>query len=304
MISQHFYLVRRPGAERHVEAWSGYPLQFEGQRQFGWQDQMAADLKAALAQLAIAPGEALAGVYMSADQARCDVENRLFTNPGTSNFPRGLMTIRFERGVGPPPELPEPITQVNGHLYYYRYRAGGAWEWWEPGDVLARWRRVPRRLAEDGSARPTWLAMKHAAVAGQIDVSPVIMDDTTPFGIRVVVHATAQGPRSALAISENLVDGIVAAFHARPADVATVAEALGPRIMSASLRELEGLVAHECGPFFAAPPFVVHGPYVQISPCDERCHAGEIEIRPDGRSRLGEISGELFTVRRRMRCGT
>jgi hypothetical protein len=302
MSSQHFYLVRL-GAERHVEAWSGYPLQFEGQRQFSWQDQMAADLKAALAQLAIAPGEPLAGVYMSSDKARCDVENRLFTNPGTSNFPRGLTTIRFERGIGPPPELQEPITYVNGHLYYYRYCAGGAWESWEPGDVLARWRRVPRCLAEDGSARPAWLTIKHAAATGQIDVAPVTIDDTTPFGIRVVLHATARGPRSALAISENLVDGIVAAFHAPPTDSATVAAALGRRIMSASLRELEGLVAHECGPFFATSPFVIHGPYVQISPCDERCHAGEIQIRPDGRSRLGEISGELFTVRPRMRYG-
>ncbi len=63
-----------------VEAWSGYPLQFAGQRRFRWQDQMAADLRAALAGLRIAAGDVLAGEYLSTDPARCDVENRLFTN--------------------------------------------------------------------------------------------------------------------------------------------------------------------------------------------------------------------------------
>lgn len=301
MMSQSFYQVMRPGAGPDVDAWSGYPLQFEGQRQFKWQDQMAADLKAAFAELAIAPGQALAGVYKSTDEARCDTENRLFTNPGTSNFPQGITAIRFERGIGPPPDPPEPITRANGHLYYYRYRAGGAWEWWEPGDVLARWHRVPRRLAEDGSAKPTWLTMKYAAAKGKVAVSPGTMSNTTPFGIQIVVHATARGPRSALAISENLVDGIVAAFHAMPIDPATVAAGLGRRIMTVPPRDLKALLAHDCGPIFASSPFVVRGSHVQISPSDERCYAGEIEIRPDGRGRLGELSGELFTLRRTQR---
>lgn len=39
---------------------------------------------------------------------------------------------------------------------------------------------------------------------------------------------------------------------------------------------------------------------VQISPCDERCHAGEVTIRPDAQGQFPQISGELFTVRRVM----
>jgi len=71
-----------------VEAWSGYPLHFAGQRRFGWQDEMAADLRDALAGLAVSPGEVLSGMYLSTDESRCDVENRLFTIPGTAGFPR------------------------------------------------------------------------------------------------------------------------------------------------------------------------------------------------------------------------
>jgi hypothetical protein len=53
------------------------------QRRFKWQDQMAVELKAALAGLAVGAGDVLAGDYLSTDGAPCDAENRLFTNPGT-----------------------------------------------------------------------------------------------------------------------------------------------------------------------------------------------------------------------------
>src|SRR5262245_51391067 len=92
-----------------VQAWSTYPLQFAGQRRFEWQDQMAAGLRDALAGLAVAAGDVLAGEYLSTDQSRCDAENRLFTNPGASCFPDGVSSIRFERGVGPPPLPPVPV---------------------------------------------------------------------------------------------------------------------------------------------------------------------------------------------------
>jgi hypothetical protein len=64
----------------------------------------------------------LAGRYLSTDDARGDVENRLFTNPGTASFPEGLAAIRFERGVGPLPPPPVPVVRIAGHLHYYGYR--------------------------------------------------------------------------------------------------------------------------------------------------------------------------------------
>jgi hypothetical protein len=37
--------------------------------------------------------------------------------------------------------------------------------------------------------------------------------------------------------------------------------------------------------------------YVQVSPCDERCLAGEVTITKDSNSGVVEISGELFRLR-------
>ena len=96
------------------------PFQFEGQRRFAWQDAMAAELKAALAAITVSPGQSLAGTYTTTDPAQCDTENRLFTNPGASTFPKGITSICFERGIGEPPEPPTPISLSTGYLHYYR----------------------------------------------------------------------------------------------------------------------------------------------------------------------------------------
>lgn len=235
---------------------------------------MAADMRTALTGLRVAAGDLLAGEYLSTDTSRCDVENRLFTNPGASCFPKGVTTIRFERGVGPPPDPPTPVAHVGGHLYYYRYHVGGTWHWWEPATPLACWRRVTRHLADDGSCRPVWLAMKQAA--GQIEMSGSALDDGAPFGVRITVHATSRGPRSATAISEPLIDGTIAAFRtgASAAAAARVAAALAPHMPSVEAAALQALAAMSSpGPLFTTPPFVIKNSYVQISPCDERCHA-------------------------------
>jgi hypothetical protein len=66
-----------------------------------------------------------------------------------------------------------------------------------------------------------------------------------------------------------------------------------------SQTELEELVAADPPrPLSSASPFIVKGTYIQISPCDERCYAGDVEIRPDARGRRVELSGELFALRR------
>lgn len=303
MEDLHPYRVRASGhPSEPVEMWSGYPLQFGGQRRFGWQDQMAADLQAALAGLAASPGDVLSGTYLSTDTSRCDVENRLFTNSGTSVFPNTVRSIRFERGLGPPPEPPAPVGRVGGPLHYYRYCLGGTWQWWEPAALLARWHRVTHRVADDGSCRPVWLAMKLAAAAGQVEVLGPAPDDTTPFGVRIIVHATSRGPRQAVTVSESLVDGTIAAFHVGVSadDAAAAAAALAPRLLGMRKTEIAALAAMSSpGPLFAASPFVIKGSYVQINPCDERCQVGQVTVRPDAQGQFAQISGELFTLRRR-----
>lgn len=302
MDHQHPYLVLGPDGTGQVEAWSGYPLQFGGQRRFAWQDQMAVDLRRALAGLAVAPGDVLAGTYLSTDLARCDVENRLFTNLGASSFPKGLASIRFEHGIGLPPTAPVPVARVAGHLHYYRYHLGGMWESWEPAGLLARWCRVPRRLADDGSCRSVWLAMRLAAAAGQVEVFVPGFDDSALFGIRVIIHAASRGPRQPTAVSETTVDGIIAAFHAGlghgPA-AAKVAAVLAPRLPGMTVPDIEALAAASGpGPLFASPAVTVKGSYVQISPSDERCNIGEVTIQRDAHGLFPQISGELFALRK------
>jgi hypothetical protein len=295
------YYVAGPDDSGKIEAWSGYPLQFGGQRRFEWQDAMAAELRQAIGRLPPAPAAVLTGRCLSTDRSRCDVENRLFTNVGASSFPRGLAAIRFERGTGPVPPPPAPVASVTGHLYYYSYRLGGVWQSWEPAGLLARWHRVTRGIADDGSCRPVWLAMKTAA-AGQIEVLAPAPPASAEFGVRVVIHATSRGPRQPAVVSETVVDGIIAAFHVGlghgPA-AAAVAAAMAPRLPGMAKTDIEALAAGSTpGPLFSPSAFTVKGTYVQISPCDERCQAGEVTIRPDAEGQYPQISGEIFLLRR------
>ncbi len=296
-----YFCVAGADGSGQVEAWSGYPLQFGGQRRFGWQEAMAAELRQALTALPAGPGSVLGARYLSTDLARCDVENRLFTNMGASSFPKNLAAIRFERGTGPLPPPPVPVALAEGHLYYYSYRLGGTWQSWEPAQALARWRRVTRSAIDDGSCRPVWLAMKTAAAAGQVEVLAPGPVPEADFGVRVVIHATPRGPRHAPAVSETVIDGVISAFHAGlgpgPA-AAAVAAALAPRYTVTTESEIEAHAASSVpGPLFTSPAFVVKGNYVQISPCDERCKVGEVVIRPDADGQHVQLSGELFALR-------
>jgi len=285
-----------------VEAWSGYPLQFGGMRRHGWQNELAAELGRALAAMSFRTGESLAGTYTTTDAGACDAENRSFTNPGASCFPRNVASIRFERGCGPVPVPPVPIDLVAGHLHYYRYCATSDFLTWERDLVLARWERVPRAVTADGSARPMWLALRRAVVNGKVERTAPALADGAPFGVRIMVHATAYGPRSAPAISEAFVDGVIAAFHSSAPNARAVAQALAPKLPGISPDELEQLAGLDwTGALFPGSPFIVKGSFVQLSPCDKRCLAGEVTITPDARGRHVETSGELFTLRPRVR---
>lgn len=295
------YIVAPPTTDHAgVEAWAGYPLQFEGMRRFRWQDEMAVELKAALALLPLVPGQCLAGTYMTTDPAKCDVENRLFTNPGAASFPKGITSTRFERGTGTLPDAPVAITRFAGHVHYYRYRASGEFEYWELHEPIARWERVPRALAGDGSCRPVWFALREAAAAGKVEVFATPGDDQL-LGIRLMVHATKLGPRSAPVISETFVDGALAAFHGVPPDPRLVSESVARKLAGSTVDHVEQLVSLEWpGNFFPRSPFNVTSTYVQVSPDDERLLAGEVSITPDAQGPHVEITGELFTLRHRL----
>ncbi|HET9895667.1 MAG TPA: hypothetical protein VFQ44_12130 [Streptosporangiaceae bacterium] len=301
MYPQPTYRITEPTSDcMQVQAWSSYPLQFGGQRKYPWQDQMAVELRSALVRLTVSGTSVIAGDYLSTDPARCDVENQLFTNLGTSCFPAAVQSIRFERGTGPPPPVPAPITAVGRHLYYYRYHSRADWQWWQPDTILARWHRITRSLPDDGSARPVWLAMKLAIATGEIDPVGPALPAGTPFGIRITVHAAPRGPHRVATISESVIDGTIAAFHQAPGapEAVTVAAALARKIPSMTAADLEALVTkNPPTPLFPRHPFIVRGPYIQISPDDEHCIAGQVTITHDTSSQHSQLSGEIFTLR-------
>ena len=135
------YVVK--SSDRVVEVWSTYQIQFSGMRRFSWQDQLVGDMRSALAGMHLEPDEALSGVYSVSEPVRCDIENRLFTNPGTSTFPRGTTSIRWERGPEMPPP-PDGLAEVVG----LRPRRGR-----RRADSSCLEVR-PRRAARERSSRP------------------------------------------------------------------------------------------------------------------------------------------------------
>jgi hypothetical protein len=277
-----------------VQVWAGYQIQFQGERRYPWQDELVRELKVALAAMRLAPGDPLSGIYASSGGALCDVENRLFTNPGAATFPAATMAIRWERGFDVPP-APRPMAA----LHYYRYCPDTGFRVWQRDRTLARWSAVPRRIADDGSARPMWLALRTALLNGAVDVLQPPVDTSTRFGLRIEVRAPARGPRSAPAVSEALVDGALCALHAGAAekDATAVATALATKLPGVDPAALVELVTQR-PVVLPGSPFRAVGSGVQLSPCDERCDAGEVSITRDFSLGVVETSGELFTLRR------
>lgn len=276
--------------------WSGYRIQFDGQERHEWQKVLKAELKEALSRLAMPVDAPFAGYYDTTDPRITDTENSLFTNLPES-MPSGVTLLSFERGTTTPPAPRVPIDLIGGHLHYYRYQVGAKWTKWEPDETLARWDRLPRRLPDDGSARPVWFALRDANADRLVSISGDGLEPRTNFGLRLTVHATNRGPRNAISYSEKLVDGTIAAFHSdRYSDV--LLSVLAPKLPGVTDEELRRALDHLVGPLFATPA-IIHTKtgFIQISPADERCSLGELTIRQDSTSQWPELSGELFTVR-------
>jgi hypothetical protein len=293
MLFMDPFAIRAAGTT--VEVWSGYRIQFGGEERHAWQKVLKAELKQVLTSLAIPVSAPFAGYYDTTNPAVSDTENSLFTNLRES-MPRAVTSLRFEHGTATPPPPPIPIDLVGGHLHYYRYEVGGRWTNWEPDRTLARWDRIPRRLAGDGSARPAWFAVRDANARGLISLSEHNLDPSANFGIRLTVHATKLGPRNAISCSEELIDGTIAAFH-NDQSSDELLSAVAPRFPGVTVDELRRALDHPVGPLITTPAIRATRGLIQISPADERCRLGELTIRQDSTSPWPELSGELFTVR-------
>lgn len=278
-----------------MELWTCSRIPFESAAKQIWKQQLVRDLKEATTRLEW-NGQALAGTYSSTQRLVSDTENTLFTNPGTRAFPANTAAIRWERDLSDPPPPPEPVAEVGYGIHYYRYERSPGFQLWEPDLLLARWSRVPRQLTDDGSARPMWLALRQALVRGEVSLPAGTVPEGTRYALRIKINAPTRGPRSAVAASEPLVDGALSALHAGAprVDAMMIAEILAPRVGMAP-EQLVELVRDRCA-LFPGSPFVLGGGYLQLSPCDDLCVAGEVSIISNPTIARVETSGELFSV--------
>jgi hypothetical protein len=284
-----------------LEVWSGKRIQHGNETADTWQSELKTELRQAFLRLDVRPRSLLAGHYNSTSAALADTENSLFTNMNET-MPSALFTaLRFERGVGTPPPPPKSIDLVSGHLHYYRYTTGGSWTTWEPDQTLARWQHVPRRISiGTDTARPVWFALRQANANGLVSIfanKPVA--PTTNFGVRITVHTTPTGSHRPTSNSEFVIDGAIAAFHDDPLSDA-LTTALVPRLPTVTEPEFRHAMSYLAGPLFPTPAVRIStNGTLQISPADDRCWLGEYTIARDSQSRWPEVSGELFTIRRR-----
>jgi len=97
MTPRRFYHVNRPEPGlQQVEAWSVTRCSSLASGVSGGRSRWRPTCMLRWPELAAMPGETLAGAYLSTDQAPCDAENRLFTNPGAAGFPNP----DFSSGLG------------------------------------------------------------------------------------------------------------------------------------------------------------------------------------------------------------
>lgn len=278
-----------------VEVWAGARIPFETGARHPWKKELIPELKAATS--ALEGDGPLTGTYATTQPLTCDAENTLFTNPGTAAFPAYVGAIRWERDPNSPPPPPRPVADVGRGLHYYRYERKLESGIWEPDAQIAGWKRIPRRLADDGSSRPMWLSLRQALLDGEVTMLAWDLPEDTRFGLRITVHAPSVGPRSAVAASEPLVDGALSALHAGAPlhEAAMVTAVLAPKLGMTP----EGVAAlvEERRALFVHSPFILQGEYLQMSPCDHLCVVGEVRIVRDPAIASVETSGEIFTVR-------
>ncbi|MFC6287564.1 hypothetical protein ACFP3Q_14350 [Nocardioides sp. GCM10027113] len=294
--SRHYVIKGLSDHQRRVRVWSARPIPFETPPAAPWLRDLVDDLRDALAQVHVTADEALCGYYDSAEDVACDVENRLFTNPGRAIPP--VARLRFERGPGTPPGAPSALDGA-GERAFYEYDVDGRWHHWRPDAVLVSWERLEHRGRSDDTAKPWWVTMRRGMVGDQVHRPTEVHQPPEEFGVRLVVHLPAGRRRSAKAVSEQVVDGVLAAFHPVPSPAA-VADPLAAALPDEEPEELRLLLDQEPWPLLFTSPALRVSPRgrVVVSPEDHRCVLGDVAVRDDSTSQGVQLSGALVTVRR------
>ena len=167
-----------------VEAWAEEYIRFE--RRPVEQEQLRAEIRTRLGQLAAAPDQVLHTTFFGAKHPAADVENLALYNiddTGASFANAARYGLRFELATDCPPS-----PTGRDYAYGYRYellRRDTACRHWRDERELASWDRVdlgafagPKKLEQ------VWLALQRH----QVDVTGTPRASSTPFAVRVAIR--------------------------------------------------------------------------------------------------------------------
>jgi hypothetical protein len=288
---------------RWVEFWSARRLPYDNKR--AWEKCLIKDLGERLRRLLEQEGDGdgarwLRAVFASDDSLNCDAGNLTYLNVGTRPFVGLGHRISFERWYEVPEE-PCPIGWETGHRYYHRYSLARSPEpeRWRPGRTLAMWEGVPcGSLTDEQAARYVWLAMRRHPESIALEPCPDLWSED--YGVSIRVGSPSVRLPAPAGILEAVVDGCLASFH-RDSDnehASRVAAKLATQLNDTDESELLSPLIGAGPLLFAGPPFHQHPTFVQLSPCDDRCQVGSLELVPDVALSRNALSGEIFAIER------
>lgn len=270
-----------------VEVWSSTRLPFEPK---GEMQKLRAEIRRALAALAVPQGMTLQARYQSSSADRCDIENVLFYNVGTAYFsPSGLSRTVMRRFTSAPPAAP------SGHTYshFVSYEVAGReslasnsaeWGSFETAPLPAR------GAFSDNNPWFAWRAFRRGSVT--VRTRP---NREARFGMRVVV----EGPTRSLhpvRIMKPLLDGLIAGMACHDG---SDMETLTPRVaQKAGINPAEArqLLLEEDRAILGRQRLVwAFRDGVQMNPPDERLDYADIVLSATDAPAI-RIRGAIFPV--------
>jgi hypothetical protein len=199
------------------------------------------------------------------------------------------------------PDEPCPIGWETGHRYYHRYSLDPSAEpqRWRPARLLAMWAGVPcGSLTGEQAARHVWLAMRCRPELTASERCPDPWAEV--YGISIRVSSPSVKLPAPAGMLEAVVDGCLASFH-RDDDhehASQVATKLSTQLHGTDEHELLSALTRPGPILFAGPPFRRYPTFVQLSPCDERCLVGSLEVVQDVALPRPSLTGEIFALER------
>lgn len=272
-------------AHPRVEVWSSTRLPFEPK---GEMLNLRAEIRRAVAEVAVPRDSALHARYQSSSTELCDIENVLFYNVGTAYFSAGAMPrVVMQRFTTAP--LPAPSGQTYAHFVSYEARehepfALNSEEW-------GLFETAP--LPETGAFSTPWVVWR-AFKRGSVTLRKHA-DRDARFGLRVVV----EGPTRSLhpvRIIKPLLDGLIAgmAYH----DGSNI-EMLAPRVAqraSINPRDARQMLLEEDRAILGRRRLVwAFGTGVQMNPADERLDYADVALSPAEDLAL-RVRGAIFPM--------